>query len=157
MIGRTIAPARVAEEETRLPRLSLGLPSIPWFASFLGSCSRADPSSAPGPHGPAPSRVLPRDLPCHSPSIIATPSRAGAALELRRPLGQPLDERDHFLHPLSQLRLGLLRALSEGSLERVLQVRDGDPEHLEQTARAVLSHGSLPLLLKVLGRAHGQP
>jgi len=60
---------------------------------------------------------------------------AGAALELRRPLGQPLDERDHFLHPLSQLRLGLLRALGEGGLERVLQVGDGDPEHQVQSGR----------------------
>src|SRR5215475_13186426 len=91
---------------------------------------------------PASPEVLPKDLPCHSPSIIETPSRAGAALELRRLLGQPLDECDHFLHPLAHLRLGLLRTLGEGGLERVLQVRDGDPEHLEQTARAVLSHGS---------------
>src|SRR5882724_4869423 len=92
-----------------------------------------------------------------STTLIRLPATAeGAALELRRPLGQPLDERDHFLHPLSQLRLGLLRTLGEGGLERVLQIRDGDPEHLEQTARAVLSHGSL-LLLRVLGRAHGQP
>src|SRR5882724_507962 len=83
-----------------------------------------------------------------APASSRTPSRAGVALELRRPLGQPFDERNHFLHPLSQLRLGLLRALGEGGLERVLQIRDGDPEHLEQTASAVLSHGSL-LLLKV--------
>ncbi len=55
-----------------------------------------------------------------APASSRTPSRAGAALELRRPLGQSLDERDHFLHPLSQLRLGLLRTLGEGGHERVL-------------------------------------
>src|SRR5438067_8390786 len=64
-------------------------------------------------------------------------------LELRRVLGQALDQLDHFLHPLAQLGGGLLRRVGPTTLERLLEVRDRDPERLQQTTRAVLGHGSL--------------
>jgi len=71
---------------------------------------------------------------------IETPLTSLGELEFRHSFGQASDEGGYFLHPFSQLRLGLPRSLRKANLERILQVRDRDPEHLEQTACTLLSH-----------------